>query len=977
MSKNTPDHENNKKKLIIDLVLLVIMAVLLFVVLMNRKDLFLGQTYEFKTAAAAFYGADGRKYVIDEGKTGISMITADNVISRRLKGGDITRFYYAQGIAEGSLDGKSVLYISDIAYREEDDGTVEENRVVEYCRGKYKEVYNAGSDRIYEIKVRDNELYILKAEDTGMALIKLHEDGSQEFIQREYCGDILNGASADLTTGCIAIATRRGSVRIINKGAGEWETPDFDEDHLMPGAVSAENGRVFYSDYYGGRVCCFEEDDTTKQKTVLTQEDLKISFINVSSDGNRAICCDYISFCELTLKDDGGSLCEFAEKLDYAGFYKTVLLWLAVFASALILLRLLRFVPHLVFKLMRNESALRMASVVIAVVSVSCFIAWTLISDQHANEDEWDISNMKLFTDLVLNNIDVDLLKHIQSETDYAGSSYIKLRDRLDLLMYEASEEGRDYYYVFYSVKDGKLNYLLNYYDSVMCTEPFGRMDDTYYQMVYKDRNSYALKSRDADGLWLYVLTPVEDGMGNCVAILEIGTDLSYRTAERREQTIDIALSVFCSSAVMVMLIIEGLMLIGFFERKAVAVQQGSGDVTKLIPLRGIILFSYAACTLQDSFITVLASKLYDGSIPFLPERIAAGLPLTLNLLMMAVFAAVGGHLEEKLGTKKVLLAGVFIEMSGFVICVITGSYPGLLIGNTLAGTGLGLINVVCNTIAAMGEGTEGTAAAFADVMAGILSGLTIGAGLASLFYPIGGSRLSYSVAAVFMAPVFFLVTGCINVKGEETGGSQEETSRIGFKDFFFSPSVLGYMFLILVPFMTSVSYREYFYPVFAVENGIPEARTAQLYMICGLLVIYVGPHISGYIINRFGTYKGVIIASLAMGANMLMFVLFPGMVTAVSGMVLLSTITSFAYTCQYTFFEELPESQKYGDGKSMGVYSVFENLGQTIGPTVYGIVLTLGYRNGIALFCVIMVLLTLWYVVLMRNVQRKAENAR
>ena len=42
-----------------------------------------------------------------------------------------------------------------------------------------------------------------------------------------------------------------------------------------------------------------------------------------------------------------------------------------------------------------------------------------------------------------------------------------------------------------------------------------------------------------------------------------------------------------------------------------------------------------------------------------------------------------------------------------------------------------------------------------------------------------------------------------------------------------------------------------------------------------------------------------------------------------------------------------------FGQGKAMGVYSVFESLGQTAGPVVYGAVLALGQRRGILLLSV------------------------
>ena len=171
-----------------------------------------------------------------------------------------------------------------------------------------------------------------------------------------------------------------------------------------------------------------------------------------------------------------------------------------------------------------------------------------------------------------------------------------------------------------------------------------------------------------------------------------------------------------------------------------------------------------------------------------------------------------------------------------------------------------------------------------------------------------------------------------------------------------------------LVPFMTSISYREYFFPLFAAENGFTEERVGQMYLLCGLLVIYVGPHISAWVIKRFGTFWSIMLASLLMAGNMLLFVIKPGILTVLAGVVILSIITSFAYTCQYTYFEQLPDSMMYGDGKSMGVYSVFENAGQTIGPMVYGALISLGYRNGIAVFSAVLFVFAVLYLLCMRR---------
>ena len=95
-----------------------------------------------------------------------------------------------------------------------------------------------------------------------------------------------------------------------------------------------------------------------------------------------------------------------------------------------------------------------------------------------------------------------------------------------------------------------------------------------------------------------------------------------------------------------------------------------------------------------------------------------------------------------------------------------------------------------------------------------------------------------------------------------------------------------------------------------------------------------------------------------------------------IAGVVILSVVISFAYTCQYSYFELTPESAAYGEGRAMGVYSVFESLGQTIGPIAYGVLLTLGYRSGIMVFCLVMFAMLLAFVAITyRSAKEYREN--
>ena len=952
----------------LDICLFIVMLLLAAIVFLNKESLNLGSTYGFTSVNAAFIGDSGKTYCIDDGREAICIIDRDNSVSRILRGGMNKGFFYAEGIAEGSDE---TIYILDESYFEDMvSDIVSCYRIVAFQNNKYTTVFDSGSQRIYDLQFYEGSLHFLREEEYGLGLYELKSGSEAVLRKRIYAGDILNDASYDLSTGVVAIATKRGAVRIQKSAFSTWFTLNSEEKHIMPRAITARNGYVYFSELYSSSICGFSASSVDKYYELFRGKGLKINRLNGDYGSGTVLASDLNSFYRFS-SDAEGKLAEpvYTTSLPYKGFPLTVALWIALILAVLLFLYFMRFLPKLVFDLIKNESALRMVVVVFAVVTVSGFISSSLLSDERIREDDRDVTEMKLFSDVMLDYLDKVSLAKIEWEYDYTGSAYMKFRDSLDVPFAEAERLGKNYFYTFYRLKDGATRFLLNYSDTVMCGEPCGKTDDRYIRDCYYNGRSYALKSRDSEGSWLLVLQPVIDDNGNTVAVMEVGTDLNFREQERNRKTWDTIVNVFCSSAVMMMLIIEALFLITFYEKK-VKGKEKSGDVTHSIPLRTVMTIAYLASAMQDPFITMLAARIYNGEL-LIPREMATGLPLTSQFLTMALLSAFTGHLSEKTGSKTLLFAGLFSEISGLLICMIfCEKYLGILGGNMLIGAGVGILLVTSNAIAAKGETMESTAEAFAGVMAGILSGFTMGAGLSALIYPVGGSRMSYFVAACFMVPVFFLIRYSDNISPEKQV-KEEKNEKIGFYKFFFNPRVLGFFVFILIPFMTSISYREYFFPIYAMMHDMDEVRVGQIFLLCGLMVIYVGPYISSAIIKKFGTFWSVVIASVTMGLNLIVVALRPSMFMVILGVVILSLVISFAYTCQYTYFESLPDSLMYGDGKAMGVYSVFENTGQTIGPVVYGALLLLGERKGIGIFGVLMLVFCLMYVFAMGRGRR------
>ena len=435
------------------------------------------------------------------------------------------------------------------------------------------------------------------------------------------------------------------------------------------------------------------------------------------------------------MSDQGVS---YTQGVRYRYFAVTVLLRILLGLAGLCVLWTLFLLSRRLGRFLKNENSIRVVIVVSAVVIVSCFVAYSLMDELFSREEETLIDNMKLFAELMAEQTDAQAISRMEGEGFYGTSAYKTLRQPLDVMTAQAFLEGKYYRYTIYTVDERNVRFVCNYDDDVMCWEPYDIQDDTYYRKAVETGNSYAISSRDAEGTWISLLTPIRDGGGGIVALLEVRMDMSLRNREKHTAIWSTVFNVFCTTAVVMMLILEGVLLLSFVEKRQRLTIAERSDPTCMIPLRTMSFFTNTADAMQDAFVAILCAELYKGQLP-IPDSVAVALPLSAQLLMLALFSGFMGSVGEKYGMAKVMGGGLFVQGIGCLTCVLTGSYFGVLIGKVLIGAGMGTVYVNCYAIAAKGTTEESSARAFTDVSAGSLSGVTIGAGLSSVFLAIGG----------------------------------------------------------------------------------------------------------------------------------------------------------------------------------------------------------------------------------------------
>ena len=987
MKKSEVDNVDEKMKArrkIVTVIALVLAAAFLTFTFINISKLSQKSTYVLESASEAQFARDGKSIVIDNGKKTLLVFDKNGRITHRYDGGtESDAFFYACYAAEGD-DGS--IYVADIIYGNRGN-LVDRERIIRLDGMKAEVVYEIDYTkwepdeaplqygRIVELQAYNGGIYFLLDTGDEIELYKLGEGMTATKEASVSAPGVKNDASYDAKTGTIVIVDRGGAINVCSIATGERAVIEANDD-LMPYDICARNGEVYYTELKQRTIRHFSVDAPDKDAIYAEFDEIPFK-LDVSEDGRDVLMTDQVGFYRLFGGEDFE--CETSDYVSEAKityFILVILTWASLILGGLCaLFLLLRIIIFFVPKVGKGGSALSVAIIVLVSLMLTFVLVFSLMSQLMKTNTESSEKTVWLFSELLKAEIDDDALVSLDDPSDYGSEQFEKLKQPLDAHTWNSYESGDYFYYIIYRAVDGNVVMVMDFEDTMPCGRPMypDDPDDNDYAAIMHTGEEVLISEISAYGAWTFQLSPLYDGDGNIIGELEVGRSLDSVQRSQNELRRELIISAVTVTVVIAMMLLELTFLISFVKRKHETTEL---DSTERVPVRTLMFISYLADSMQDAFIAILCAQLYHGGLPF-PDGVAIALPLSAQLFMMALFSFIAGRVAEKLGSRKVLTAGMLIQLSGFLICLTLGSYWGLLFGKMLIGSGMGTVYVGCNTVAATGGTSEKAAAAFAGVSAGTISGLTIGAGLASILLSMGGWKMIYLIGAIIIGLGVILAFVSPNIRTAVRKLEEGEKKTISFPKFFFSRRVLGFFVLILVPFMMALSYREYFFPLFASENNIGEVRIGQIYLICGMLVIYVGPYLSRWLLKKIGALWSAVLASTLMCLNMLLFILFPSLFSVIAGVVILSIVISFAYTCQYTYFEMTPQCAAYGEGRSMGIYSVFESIGQTVGPVAYGALLAFGYREGISIFCVAMFALTALFAVLMiknRKIYSKQE---
>lgn len=937
--------DNTRKKL--DLILgaaCLLLAALCWVFRPLFTDAPFSTAYAFDGPSGVFPGESGRLYIIDQGKKTVLITDGQGKLLRSIDCGTDgdSEPYYASLVAEGA-DGS--IYVADTRYAGQ--GTrISQERIFRYdANGEngvciylidYETIEQEAPlqyGNILSLREENGALVFTRKTDNGLAVCQLDlASGRLQSAGYDLPGQYISDADAEPGTLRPIFTNRLGQVCTVTDGATEVLLDEGRTSWML----CAEEGRIYYSDIAANAVLCYDLE-TGREEIVLEAPDI---LYGVQTAGGRLYTTDYMGYYML---EDGEA--SYVDALTYSQPLLRCALWAALFLGGLLAVAVAYLLLAPALHRPKSELFQRMAIVLGVSLCMGCLVGYITITQMVSNQKATVMEQLNLFCDILVENTDTEALANIDSLADYKGEDFNQVKEPLDALTRMGYENGMYYYYAIYST-DGEIIYtIMDFEETLPARYPVYAYGEEGYTEVLAEGESVEFGGDVSSyGSWAFVLKPIRDAAGTPIAIMEVGTNLDDLDSQIQELVKEVALTILSMAVVLLMIIVEIIFYAEHRERKRKNL--ALPGLAAQFPLRLLIFLAYLVDCMQDAFVSILANQLYTPILG-IPQSVGAALPLSAQVFAAAVMAFLGGGLSRKAGVKKTLVGGFLLEITGCLLCGAGGTYFSLLGGKAVIGMGLGLIIVSLNAIAARGEDEAESAKAFTDISAGTLAGVTAGAGVGSIILSFGHYSMVYFAGAAILLIGLALSFSGRDYKEAAVAKAKEE---VGFFRFLFNRQVITFLLLMLLPFLMGLSFREYFFPIYAAELGMSETMIGRLYLICGLLVIYAGPQLTGKLIARLGGKWTVTLASALIIAAPLLYVAIPTLATTIVGVLLLSVAISFGYAAQSTYYSELPSVEHYGGGRAMGIYSLFENIGQTIGPMIYGLAMMLGYRSGLGL---------------------------
>ncbi len=892
--------------------------------------------------------AGGLYYVIDSGHERLLCFDKDSRARFALTEGPDGFGLYIDDVSVG----KDSLYIT---VSEWDGMLLAGEKVLKYdLDGKYIDTVAVRDYAADNEVVNKHKLYGVQASDEGVSYAECLKDKvvfytNDEAVYTLNYDDAFNAVSDIAISGSdLIILNKNGEIRRFDPSGNDnliYTTEWAAQRIRIPFRIGLSGDNVLFTDIRTQTVLI---TDAANETASIVAYETESQTVTAAEDGSGVLLTDSEGL-RVTGKKD--TVYTTVRKSTPVLVRQTAFLLVVILLAAAVVITLIR----LIMILKANKGKKVSGSDTLIVLGMAAFVG-IIVSAMllGAFEDSYKDKireQLKTTAYVVAAGIDESDLDGVVLARDFGNEAYENLCTTMKNAIPMNVDFSRTAYCNIMRLSDeGNYGYAIAYLDQSIGT--FFRVDDfekKELQEVYDTgKPVWNDQSADVSGTYLSVKVPIKGEDGSVVGVVAVGSDTyvvqDMIGAMRRKVLLSIV-------AIVLLLWIVISEATSFIKARSEYVENAVKGRMPAHLVRILIFTIFSAYNLVSSFLPVYILRNSDA-LPAAWRSTGAALPMTVNIFVMGIMSLFCAKAVRKLGIKRVFMISMLCSLTGNLVIVLLKGYAPIMAGLVLDGIGVGLITnavyVMLTYLPDEAERQEG----FAIYNTASLSGINFGMILGGLLATNIGQKNVFFVAALFWGVLLLLgsyLTGTLAgiLKAPDEEEDTEDRHTVG--KFLRNRSIWSFIVLIQNPYIIFNSFIFYFVPLFSDGLGYGEVMASVFLMLYSETAVMLGKSLPDQVEKKLGSRA----LYAAIGLNVLAVAIFTitwNVQGLIISLLLLGLSASFAKPSQQTYFLGLKATQKYGEDRAMGIYNFSENIGESLGPVVFGRLMA-GTQAGIMAF--------------------------
>lgn len=605
-------------------------------------------------------------------------------------------------------------------------------------------------------------------------------------------------------------------------------------------------------------------------------------------------------------------------------------------------------------------------SIVTGVLVLGLFISGNvmpLIREEHAKAI---FSREEFAAAVTTEQLPVRSFMALERPSDFYREDYLAVKAAVEKVFFTDTEDAKDFYCSLYKVIDGNTTQVYALNDTcVLYPYDWGKYDETKElgeQEIISTGEGKTYMGAAGRGSSIFTMMPIFDGEIP-VGIIEVGMDMSQFQQEMRQTFLSLLINILAIAVLAFFLSTE--LLYYAQGKKEYRQHYAPGRSAKPLPvpfLRITVFMVFFFSNLTAAILPLRVMKLAETSLYTLglsPEVLAA-IPISAEVAAGALFSIFGGKVLHALGTRRAVKVCAALFVAGLSLRIVPNIWI-MTLGSVSLGTGWGvillLVNVQISNLPAK-ERDIAFAYSAAAGFGGINGGVVMGGFLTQWF----SYTLIFILTAVSSLAFYYIMSRYLSASPDFWEENQETGGALATIRFILSPRVLLFFLMIVTPVVMCGYFLNYLFPILGDRYGLSETYIGYSYLINGFCVTMCGPALTGFFTRTRKRRLGLFIAALLYATAFFLVARLQNIPSLLVALSLLGLSDGFGLPLQSSFFTDLEEVEEFGYDGAFGVYSLFENMAQSIGPLVFSYALLIGIGRGLMLIAIALASLALLY---------------